>query len=148
MAVRPHRRVAALGILTGLAWTGTKLAVPALVARTIDRGVVPGDRGALLDNIAVLGAVGLAGALIAGLRRWYAQLLAFLIDARRSGKRVAAYGAAAKGNTLLNYCGVRTDMVDFVADKNPTKQGRYLPGSRIPVLGPEAIDSGATSGPP
>lgn len=80
MAVRPHRRVAALGILTGLAWTGTKLAVPALVARTIDRGVVPGDRGALLDNIAVLGAVGLAGALIAGLRRWYAQLLAFLIE--------------------------------------------------------------------
>lgn len=77
----------------------------------------------------------------AGVVRTRSELLAFLIDARRSGKRVAAYGAAAKGNTLLNYCGVRTDMVDFVADKNPTKQGRFLPGSRIPVLGPEAIDA-------
>ena len=52
---------------------------------------------------------------------------------------MAAYGAAAKGNTLLNYCGVREDMVAFVADKNPTKQGRLLPGSRIPVVDPSAI---------
>jgi ATP-binding cassette subfamily B protein len=80
VAVRPHRRVAAMGILTGLLWSASKLAVPALVARTIDRGVVPGDRGALYANIAVLGCVGLAGALIAGLRRWYAQLLGFLVE--------------------------------------------------------------------
>jgi hypothetical protein len=91
-------------------------------------------------------AAGLAGperdaAVAAGVRRTRSELLSFLIEARRAGKRVAAYGAAAKGNTLLNYCGVRTDMVDFVADKNPTKQGRFLPGSRIPVLGPEAIDA-------
>jgi ABC-type multidrug transport system fused ATPase/permease subunit len=79
-AVRPHRRVAALGILTGLVWTAAKLAVPVLVARTIDHGVVPGDRAALAGDIALLGAVGLAGALVARLRRWYAQLLAFLVE--------------------------------------------------------------------
>lgn len=66
-------------------------------------------------------------------------LLSFLIDAKRRGKRVAAYGAAAKGNTLLNYCGVGMDFIDVVADKNPAKQGRYLPGSRIPVVAPEAL---------
>jgi len=66
-------------------------------------------------------------------------LLRFLIDAGAAGKTVAAYGAAAKGNTLLNYCGIRPDMVAFVADKNPTKQGRLLPGSRIEVLNPEEI---------
>ncbi len=80
VAVRPHRRVAALGIITGLCWTASKLAVPALVARTIDQGVVADDRHALYVNIALLGCVGLAGALIAGLRRWYAQLLAFLVE--------------------------------------------------------------------
>jgi SAM-dependent methyltransferase len=77
----------------------------------------------------------------AGVTRTRSELLGFLIEAGRAGKRLAAYGAAAKGNTLLNYCGVRTDMVQFVADKNPTKQGRYLPGARIPVVGPEAIES-------
>ena len=67
------------------------------------------------------------------------RLLAFLIEARDAGKTVAAYGAAAKGNTLLNYCGIREDMVRFVADKNPAKQGKLLPGSRIPVVDPDAI---------
>lgn len=66
-------------------------------------------------------------------------LLQFLIEARNAGKAVAAYGAAAKGNTLLNYCGVRADMIAFVADKNPTKQGQLLPGSRIPVVDPAVI---------
>lgn len=60
--------------------------------------------------------------------------LAFLLDAWRDGRRVAAYGAAAKGNTLLNFAGVRGDLVEFVADASPHKQGRYLPGSRIPVV--------------
>jgi SAM-dependent methyltransferase len=67
-------------------------------------------------------------------------LLDFLIKAKRDGKKVAAYGAAAKGNTLLNYCGVRTDFVDFVVDRATSKQGRLLPGTRIPVLAPEAIN--------
>lgn len=66
-------------------------------------------------------------------------LLHFLINAKQKGKRIVAYGAAAKGNTLLNYCGIRTDFIDCVADKNPTKQGRLLPGSRIPVVEPEII---------
>jgi SAM-dependent methyltransferase len=60
--------------------------------------------------------------------------LAFLIEARRTGKTVAAYGAAAKGNTLLNYAGIRSDLVRFVVDLNPAKQGRFMPGSRIPIV--------------
>lgn len=61
-------------------------------------------------------------------------LLVFLIDAQRSGKSVAGYGAAAKGNTLLNYAGVRPDLLPYVVDRNPAKQDKFLPGSRIPVV--------------
>jgi SAM-dependent methyltransferase len=60
---------------------------------------------------------------------------AFLIEAKRQGKSVAAYGAAAKGNTLMNYAGVRPDLIHFVVDRNPAKQGKYMPGSRIPIVG-------------
>lgn len=60
--------------------------------------------------------------------------LAFLIEARRSAKKVAAYGAAAKGNTLLNFAGVRPDLLPYVVDKNPAKQGKFMPGSRIPIV--------------
>ena len=60
--------------------------------------------------------------------------LAFLLDCKRNGKQVVGYGAAAKGNTLLNYAGVRPDLLDYVVDASPHKQGRYLPGSRIPVV--------------
>jgi SAM-dependent methyltransferase len=67
------------------------------------------------------------------------ELLEFLIARKREGKRIVAYGAPAKGNTLLNYCGIRTDMIDFATDLNPHKQGRYLPGTRIPIKAPEAI---------
>jgi SAM-dependent methyltransferase len=59
---------------------------------------------------------------------------AYLIDAKRQGLTVAAYGAAAKGNTLMNYAGVRPDLLAFVVDRNPAKQGRYMPGSRIPIV--------------
>ena len=68
------------------------------------------------------------------------ELLSFLIEAKANGKRIVAYGAAAKGNTLLNYCGVRQDFVDFVVDRNPAKQNRYLPGTHIPVFAPDKID--------
>jgi SAM-dependent methyltransferase len=69
-----------------------------------------------------------------------ADFLRFLIDQKAAGKTVAGYGAAAKGNTLLNYCGVKgSDLVRFVADLSPHKQGRFLPGSHIPVLAPDAI---------
>ena len=66
-------------------------------------------------------------------------LLAFLIDQKRAGNTVVAYGAAAKGNTLLNYAGVRPDLLPFVVDASPHKQGRYLPGSRIPVVGEDRL---------
>ncbi|MGD0294811.1 MAG: class I SAM-dependent methyltransferase [Terracidiphilus sp.] len=59
--------------------------------------------------------------------------LSFLLDAKHQGQTVAAYGAAAKGNTLMNYAGIRPDLIAFVADRNPAKQGKYMPGSRIPI---------------
>jgi SAM-dependent methyltransferase len=68
------------------------------------------------------------------------ELLTFLINAKANGKRIAAYGAPAKGNTLLNYCGVRQDFIDFAVDRSPAKQNRYLPGTHIPVFAPEKID--------
>ena len=68
------------------------------------------------------------------------KLLAFLIEKNRQGKTVVAYGAPGKGNTLLNYCGIGPDMVRFTVDRSPHKQGNFLPGSRIPILAPEAID--------
>jgi len=65
--------------------------------------------------------------------------LRFLLDARREGKAVAAYGAAAKGSTLINFAGVRGDLISFVVDKSPMKVGRFLPGSRIPIVPEERI---------
>lgn len=62
------------------------------------------------------------------------ELLEFLLTEKRSGKKIVAYGAAAKGNTLLNYCGVRDDIIDLVADANTHKQGKYLPGSCVPIV--------------
>jgi C-methyltransferase C-terminal domain/Putative zinc binding domain/Methyltransferase domain len=61
-------------------------------------------------------------------------LTSFLIDQKRAGKKVAAYGAAAKGNTLLNYCGIKNDLISYVADANPHKQNKWLPASHIPVV--------------
>jgi len=66
-------------------------------------------------------------------------LLAFLIDARRRGRSVVGYGAPAKGNTLLNYCGIRRDLVDYTVDRSPHKQGRFLPGTHIPIHSPARI---------
>lgn len=65
--------------------------------------------------------------------------LDFLLDCRKKGLRVAGYGAAAKGNTLLNFCGVRSDLIEFACDRAPSKQGRFLPGSRIPVVAEEML---------
>jgi len=67
------------------------------------------------------------------------QLLMFLIELKREGRKVAGYGAAAKGNTLLNYGGVKPDLLPFVCDASPSKQGKFLPGSHIPILAPPAL---------
>ncbi|MDR7471112.1 MAG: class I SAM-dependent methyltransferase, partial [Armatimonadota bacterium] len=67
------------------------------------------------------------------------RLLEFLIQVKDHGRTIAAYGAPAKGNTLLNYCGIRTDFIDYTVDRSPHKQGRYLPGSHIPIYAPQRI---------
>lgn len=69
------------------------------------------------------------------------EFVSFLLDAKRREKRVAGYGAAAKGSTLLNYAGVRRDLVSFVADRNPVKQGSFMPGSRVPIFDEAALAS-------
>ena len=91
---------------------------------------------ALLSREANAGVSGVAyyGGLQARAERIKDDLVSFLIEAKRAGKKVGAYGAAAKGNTLLNFAGVRADLLPWVVDRNPAKQGKYLPGSRIPVV--------------
>lgn len=68
------------------------------------------------------------------------ELLTLLIGLKRQGARIVGYGAPGKGNTLLNYCGIRTDLVEFTVDRNPYKWGRFLPGTRIPIRPPEALE--------
>jgi 2-polyprenyl-3-methyl-5-hydroxy-6-metoxy-1,4-benzoquinol methylase len=68
------------------------------------------------------------------------KLIEFLVNAKRAGKRVVGYGAPAKGNTLLNYCGITKDLVEYTVDRSPHKQGRFLPGTHIPVHEPERIN--------
>ena len=67
------------------------------------------------------------------------RLLEFLIGVKRHGKTIVGYGAAGKGNTLLNFCGIRTDFIDYTVDRNPYKQGKFLPGSRIPIFAPDRV---------
>jgi len=74
-----------------------------------------------------------------GVKETKFKILEFLIDAKRRGKSIAGYGAPGKGNTLLNYCGIRTDFIDYVVDRNPYKHGKFLPGTHIPIQKPEKI---------
>jgi SAM-dependent methyltransferase len=67
------------------------------------------------------------------------KLLRFLIQAKSDGKVIAGYGAPGKGNTLLNYCGIRTDFIEYTVDRNPYKQGRFLPGTHIPIFHPDKL---------
>jgi hypothetical protein len=69
-------------------------------------------------------------------------LMTFLIQQKLAGKKLAAYGAAAKGNTLLNYCGIKNDLLDYVVDANPHKQGKWLPASHIPVVSEDVLKAG------
>ena len=91
------------------------------------------ERDAGLDDLATYSAFGVR---VAESKR---NILDFLIEAKRAGKSVAGYGAPGKGNTLLNYCGIRTDFLEYTVDRNPHKQGTYLPGSRIPIHDPARI---------
>ena len=91
------------------------------------------ERAAGLADLATYRAFGHA---VEAIKR---DLLALLIDLKRQGKRIAGYGAAAKGATLLNYCGIRTDFLEFVADKSPHKQGHLMPGVHVPVVSPERL---------
>lgn len=87
------------------------------------------------------GLLGVAGyqRLQAGADAVKHETLSFLLDQHRQGKRIAAYGAAAKGNTLMNYAGIRADLVEFVSDAAVSKQGKRMPGSQLPILPPKAI---------
>jgi C-methyltransferase-like protein len=91
------------------------------------------EASAGLDSLA--GHAGFA-ASVAAVRN---DLLEFLIDCSRGGLRVVAYGAPGKGNTLLNHCGIRADLVEFAVDRNPFKHGKFLPGTHIPIKPVEAL---------
>ncbi|MEP6765841.1 MAG: class I SAM-dependent methyltransferase, partial [Gemmatimonadaceae bacterium] len=106
------------------------------------RAVLPGVR-TVLDQESDAGMLGDAfyRTLQSRAERIKNDLMAFLIDCKRDGKTVVGYGAAAKGNTLLNFAGVRPDLLSCVADASPHKQGRFLPGSRIPVVAPSVINN-------
>jgi hypothetical protein len=73
------------------------------------------------------------------------KLLSFLIEAQSCNKSLAGYGAPGKGNTLLNYCGIRVDFLDYTVDRNPYKHGKYLPGTHIPIFPPEIPPDGRES---
>jgi hypothetical protein len=96
-------------------------------------GLLQEEKAADLDKMETY--TGFAAQVQAVKRR----LLQFLIEARDQGKSVAGYGAPAKGNTLLNYCGIRTDLIEYTVDRSPHKQGRFLPGTHIPVYSPDRI---------
>ncbi|HVE88933.1 MAG TPA: class I SAM-dependent methyltransferase [Burkholderiaceae bacterium] len=91
------------------------------------------------ETRAGLGKLDIYFAFAEKVRKTKAQLLEFLIDAKRRGKRIVGYGAPGKSVTLLNFCGIREDFVDYLVDRNPYKQGKYLPGVRIPIHAPEMI---------
>jgi SAM-dependent methyltransferase len=76
-----------------------------------------------------------------GVKETKRKILEFLIGVKRAGRSIAGYGAPGKGNTLLNYCGIRTDFLDYTVDRNPYKQGKFLPGTHIPIYPPEKIDA-------
>ena len=95
----------------------------------------------LLDEEAAAGLHSVAGheGFASDVLRIKSDLLTFLLAAARDGKSVAGYGAPGKGNTLLNHCGIRSDLLSYTVDRNPVKQGKFLPGTHIPIHGPERL---------
>jgi SAM-dependent methyltransferase len=123
-----------------LATHGGSLRVYLRPAEDASRPVAPGvervlgeERAAGLDRLETYAA------FAEQVKETKRSLLEFLIRARREGRRVAGYGAPGKGNTLLNYCGIRTDFLDFTVDRNPYKHGKFTPGTHIPVFPPERV---------
>jgi 2-polyprenyl-3-methyl-5-hydroxy-6-metoxy-1,4-benzoquinol methylase len=104
---------------------------PAITARV--ESVLAKERTAGLERVETYHGFGKRAAAVRD------NLVALLSDLKRSGATIAAYGAPAKGNTLLNYCGISTDLISFTVDRNPVKQDRFLPGSHIPVFHPDRI---------
>ncbi|MEX0663494.1 MAG: class I SAM-dependent methyltransferase [Acidimicrobiia bacterium] len=113
-------------------WIGLDATCPFEKTEAVD-SIIEAERTAGLDQANAYAAF--AGRV----EHARASLRGFLVDAREAGKRVAAYGAAAKGNTLLNSCHVTTSDVAYVVDRNPHKQGQYLPGSHLPILEPDHV---------
>ncbi|MFI6455598.1 class I SAM-dependent methyltransferase [Streptosporangium amethystogenes] len=113
-----------------------------LWARPAEIAGEPGERvAALLATEKAAGLHELSGYTEFGERvaRVRGDLLTFLLDAARQGRTVAGYGAPGKGNTLLNHCGIRPDLLPFTVDRNPYKHGRFTPGTRVPILPPERL---------
>jgi hypothetical protein len=111
-------------------------------ARHADAGASPSARVSEAleeEEAAGLGGLEAYAGFAERVRECKRSLLELLISIKRAGKSIAGYGAAGKTNTLLNYCGIRTDFLDYVVDRNPHKQGRSLPGTRIPILDPARL---------
>ncbi len=111
-------------------------------AHAEDRGREPSDRLVALrgrEEEAGVDTLAYYAKFEERVRETKRKVLAFLIEAKRDGKRIVGYGAPGKGNTLLNYCGIRTDFIDFTVDRNHHKHGKYLPGTHIPILPPERL---------
>lgn len=113
-------------------WARPTEAAGAPSAQLVDVLAMESDAG-LHD---VTGYVGLQ----ARVDRRRQELLRFLLDCRAAGKRVVGYGAPGKGNTLLNYCGIRTDLIEYLVDRNPYKHGRFTPGTRLPIHSVDRLD--------
>ena len=107
-----------------------------------DTTKVAGDRVVELGKMELASGItdlGFYSSFTEQVKRTKRLLLDFLIKAKEDGRSVAGYGAPGKGNTLLNYCGVRTDFIDYTVDRNPYKQGKYLPGTHIPIFHPDKV---------
>ena len=119
---------------------GGSLRIYATHAENRTRAVGPRVRALLAREAAAgLGRMERYGRFTEQVQETKRALLDFLITAKRQGKTIVGYGAPGKGNTLLNYCGIRTDFLDYTVDRNPYKHGKFLPGSRIPIFPPEKI---------
>lgn len=112
-------------------------------AQRADTGIHPvGERVNLLlqqEETAVMRAAAYYAGFQARAEMVKGDFVHFLVEAKRRGEAVAVYGAAAKGNTLMNFAGIRPDLIAFVVDRNPAKQGKFMPGSRIPIVDEERL---------